>query len=102
MSCFLFPGQGSQAPGMGLDFYDQSPAARSSFDEAAEMLGKNFLDTVFRGTPEEVTHTRVAQAGLVMTEVAIARRAFDLGGTACDTRGDRRGEFSETTNLRPF
>lgn len=94
MSYFLFPGQGSQAPGMGLDFYNQSPAARSNFDEAAEILGKNFLDTVFRGTPEEVTHTRVAQAGLVMTEVAIARHMIENGLHPTCCAGHSVGEIA--------
>jgi len=79
---------------MGLDFYEQSPAARAAFDEAAEALGKDFLDTVFRGTAEEVTHTRVAQAGLVMTEVAIARHLTRAGVEPTCCAGHSVGEIA--------
>lgn len=94
MTVFLFPGQGSQAPGMGQDFYDASPEAREVLDRAANVLGASFLDTLFHGSEDDVTDTRFAQPALVAVEVAIARhvQSINVEPTAC--AGHSVGEFA--------
>ena len=72
MTAFLFPGQGSQAPGMGADFYESSPPARDVFERAAALTNAGWLDRIFRGTDAELADTRMAQPALLTVEVAIA------------------------------
>ena len=60
MIWLLFPGQGSQEPGMGRDYYEASPHARAVLDEADAILGKGFLDRIFSGPDHELRDTRAA------------------------------------------
>lgn len=94
MTFFLFPGQGSQAPGMGRDFYEASPAARAVLDEAAELAGSEFLSTVFEGSEEALSHTRVQQPALLAVEAAIARHLEARGIRPAGCAGHSLGEFS--------
>ena len=73
MTAFLFPGQGSQAPGMGKDAYAAGGAAREVFDWAAELNPPGFLDILFEGPAETLSDTRMAQPALLTAEVAMAR-----------------------------
>ncbi len=73
MIWLLFPGQGSQKPGMAQDYYEGSPAARAVLDQAEEILGDGFLDRIFTGTADELRDTRMAQVALVTAGVAISR-----------------------------
>ena len=73
MIWLLFPGQGSQKPGMGRDYYEASPHARAVLDEAEAVLGAGFLDRIFSGSQQELHDTRTAQVALVAVGVAIAR-----------------------------
>ena len=50
---YIFPGQGSQFPGMGKELYDNNPLARSMFDKADEILGFSISEIMFNGTPED-------------------------------------------------
>ena len=61
----LFPGQGSQKPGMGKDLYDAFPAARDTFDAADEALGVSISSLCFNGPAEELTLTHNAQPALL-------------------------------------
>ena len=92
MAFFLFPGQGSQTPGMGKDFYDQCPAAREVFDVAASVSEPGFLDVVFNGTADQLKDTRVAQVALVACETAIAcclqARGIEPAGCAGHSVGE--------------
>ena len=85
MSVFLFPGQGSQTPGMGADFYENSPTARAVFDAAAEQVGRDLLDVMFEGPADALTDTRRAQPALVLCGIAIAAHlaARNIRPTAC-------------------
>ena len=94
MSFFLFPGQGSQQPGMGHDFYEASGPARETLDAAEQTLGPGFLEKIFNGSPEEVNDTRVAQAGLVAVETAVARHLVANGLTPSGCAGHSVGEIS--------
>lgn len=91
---WFFPGQGSQVPGMGEDFYTDSEAAKRVFELAAAALPDRFLDTLFHGTAEELNDTRVAQPALLTVEVAIMEhlKSRDHAPAACV--GHSLGEIS--------
>lgn len=93
MSVFLFPGQGSQKPGMGLDLYEQSPAARAVFDQLAPACPSGFLDIIFRGAQETLNDTRTAQPALYITEIAVARHLEALGLSPTCCAGHSLGEI---------
>lgn len=93
MSFFLFPGQGSQKPGMGHDFYTDSPVARAVFEEAVEQLGPEFLNGIFQGEAAQVNQTTVAQPALLTVEVAIARHCIARGLMPTGCAGHSLGEI---------
>ena len=70
---FVFPGQGSQAVGMGRDLYDSYPEAREVMDQADEALGFSLTRLMFEGPEEELTLTMNAQPALVTVGVAAWR-----------------------------
>ncbi|WP_100525565.1 ACP S-malonyltransferase [Mycobacteroides abscessus] len=65
---FVFPGQGSQVPGMGTDLYQKYEIARKRFDEASEVLGYDLL-LACRNEQGELEHTRVVQPGVLVHSV---------------------------------
>lgn len=67
----LFPGQGSQKPGMGKDLCDAFPAARAVFDAADEALGTSLSTLCFNGPAEELTLTHNAQPALLAHGAAV-------------------------------
>ncbi len=69
-TAFIFPGQGSQIVGMGKDLYENSPTARSIFDEADEILGFSLTQLCFEGPQEELTQTHNAQPAIFTTSLA--------------------------------
>lgn len=94
MRALLFPGQGSQIPGMGQDFYEGSPAARDVLDAAASVAGPDFLSLLFDGPAETLNLTANAQPALVAVEVAIARHLESIGVQPSVCAGHSVGEFS--------
>ncbi|MEK7793159.1 MAG: acyltransferase domain-containing protein, partial [Candidatus Hydrogenedentota bacterium] len=91
---FLFPGQGSQTPGMGKDFYENSTPAREALDEAESVLGPGFLEKLFDGTAEDLRDTRVAQTALVSVGVAISRHLAASGVAPAGCAGHSVGEIA--------
>ncbi len=92
---FLFPGQGSQAVGMGRDLYEREPAARALYDAADARLGFPLSRICFEGPEEALTDTAVQQPALFVTSLAAwealrARGEADAGFVA----GHSLGEFS--------
>jgi [acyl-carrier-protein] S-malonyltransferase len=73
MRAFVFPGQGSQAVGMGRALHDAVPAARLVFDEVDEALGAPLSRLIFDGPESELRLTEHAQPALMATSVAALR-----------------------------
>ena len=94
---FLFPGQASQTPGMGLDLYKNSIAAREVFHEADEILGRKLSTVIFEGSKEELTRTENAQPSIATVSIA-AWRAIEseMGSIQIPnyTAGHSLGEYS--------
>jgi len=69
----LFPGQGSQFPGMGKELHDEFPAAREVFEEASDALSQDMAALCFRGTEEELRLTENTQPAIFTVSVAAFR-----------------------------
>ncbi len=94
MIALLFPGQGSQAVGMGCDLYDAYPAAREVFDQASEVLGYDLSGVCRIGSAEELARTAVTQPALLAHSVA-ALRVLVAGGLTFDAAlGHSLGEYT--------
>lgn len=72
MKAYIFPGQGSQFPGMGKDRYETSPIARALFDKANEIIGFNISDIMFNGSEEDLKQTKVTQPAIFIHSVVLA------------------------------
>ncbi|MCX7371417.1 MAG: acyltransferase domain-containing protein, partial [Alphaproteobacteria bacterium] len=70
---FVFPGQGSQAPGMGRDLADAFPIARETFQEVDDALNQHLSRLMFEGPADELTLTANAQPALMAVSVAVVR-----------------------------
>jgi [acyl-carrier-protein] S-malonyltransferase len=104
---FLFPGQGSQAPGMGRDLAAAFPAAREVFEEVDEALKQRLTRLMFEGPAEELTLTANAQPALMAVSVAVLRvlereGGLDLGARVALVAGHSLGEYSALTAARAF
>ncbi|MDZ4691983.1 ACP S-malonyltransferase, partial [Terricaulis sp.] len=95
---FIFPGQGSQAPGMGKSLFDAFGAAREVFQEVDEALGEKLSKLIFEGPADELTLTANAQPALMAVSLAAMRtleREFGLGASkAAFVAGHSLGEYS--------
>src|SRR5581483_10162170 len=92
---FLFPGQGSQAVGMGKPLADASQAARAVFDEADAALGEKLSSTIFEGPADELKRTRTTQPAILTTSIACLRALEERGVRAPDfVAGHSLGELS--------
>lgn len=77
MKAYIFPGQGAQFSGMGLDMYENSPLAKQLFDKADEILGFSITDAMFKGTAEELQQTKVTQPAIFLHSVILAKTLGD-------------------------
>lgn len=78
MKAFLFPGQGSQKERMGKDLYDNFPKARAIFEQANDILGERFTDTLFTASEDLLMDTRYTQMGIFIYECALALGQDDV------------------------
>lgn len=95
MNVYMFPGQGSQFPGMAKDLYESNPAAREMFDRANEILGFNITEIMFNGTVEELKQTKVTQPAIFLHSVILAKCSPDFKPDM--VAGHSLGEFSALT-----
>lgn len=95
---FTFPGQGSQAVGMGKDLADQFPEARRVFEEVDAALGEKLSKLIWEGPEETLTLTANAQPALMAVSLAAMRaleaRGFSLKDKVAYVAGHSLGEYS--------
>ena len=93
MNAYIFPGQGAQFTGMGLDLYEKYPLAQELFEKANGILGFNITDIMFEGSPENLKETKVTQPAIFLHSVILAKI---LGGSFKPdmVAGHSLGEFS--------
>ena len=73
MKAHIFPGQGAQFSGMGLDLFKNSPLAKQLFEQANKILGFPITDIMFEGTAEELKQTKVTQPAIFLHSVILAK-----------------------------
>src|SRR3569833_2959877 len=95
---FTFPGQGSQAVGMGKDLAGTFPEARAVFDEVDAALGQNLSQIMFEGPDETLRLTANAQPALMAVSMAVVRvlesRGVKVADKAAYVAGHSLGEYS--------
>ena len=89
---YIFPGQGSQFKGMGLDLYQSSDSAKTFFDQANDILGFDITKIMFEGTDEELKQTNVTQPAIFIHSVVLAKISEDFSPNM--VAGHSLGEFS--------
>lgn len=93
MNAYVFPGQGAQYPGMGLDLYEQYPLAKELFDLADKLLGFSITQKMFYGTEEDLKETKVTQPAVFLHAV-IAYKVLNDIELPDAVAGHSLGEFS--------
>lgn len=93
MNAYIFPGQGAQFVGMGLDLYEKYPLAQELFENANEILGFTITDTMFEGTASDLRETKVTQPAIFLHSVILSKV---MGGAFKPdmVAGHSLGEFS--------
>ena len=93
MNAYIFPGQGAQFTGMGLDLYENSSLAQELFEKANHILGFNITDIMFEGSAEDLKETKVTQPAIFLHSVILAKT---LGNSFKPdmVAGHSLGEFS--------
>ncbi len=89
---YVFPGQGSQFPGMAKDLYESDARAKEMLEKANEILGFRITDIMFDGTPEDLKATKVTQPAVFLHSTVLAK-CYD-GFQPDMVAGHSLGEFS--------
>src|SRR5580700_10209155 len=90
----LFPGQGSQAVGMGKDLADKYPVARQTFEEADDALGYKLSQLCFEGPEDQLRLTEITQPAILTTSIAALRVLETQVPKPCVVAGHSLGEYS--------
>src|SRR5882672_671291 len=91
---FLFPGQGSQAVGMGKDLFEKYPVARQTFEEADEALGYKLSQVCFEGPEEQLRLTEITQPAILTVSIAALRVLQEQLPKPSFVAGHSLGEYS--------
>lgn len=89
---YVFPGQGSQFPGMAKDLYESNETAREMLEKANEILGFRITEIMFEGTADDLKQTRVTQPAIFLHSVIMAKCLPDFKPDM--VAGHSLGEFS--------
>ena len=73
MNAYIFPGQGAQFVGMGLDLYENHALAQELFEKANDILGFSITDIMFEGTSEDLKQTKVTQPAIFLHSVILSK-----------------------------
>src|ERR1700729_4329091 len=90
----LFPGQGSQAVGMGKNLAEKYPVARQTFDEADEVLGYKLSQLCFEGPEDQLRLTEITQPAILTVSIAALRVLEVRMSKPCYVAGHSLGEYS--------
>lgn len=93
-TCFLFPGQGAQYPGMAKDLHDAFDPVKSLFSLASEASGKDLRALLFEGTEEDLKRTDNTQLAVTLADLAAAAALKELGVVADGCAGHSLGEWA--------
>ncbi len=88
MRAFIFPGQGSQAVGMGKALSDASPVAREVFQEVDDALGQKLFQLMSEGPEDQLTLTENAQPAIMANAIATLRVLEKEGGVTLSAKAD--------------
>ena len=89
---YVFPGQGSQFPGMAKDLYESNETAREMLEKANKILGFRITDIMFEGTADDLKQTKVTQPAIFLHSVIMAKCLPDFKPDM--VAGHSLGEFS--------
>ena len=89
---YVFPGQGSQFPGMAKDLYENNRIAKEMLDRADDILGFKITDIMFEGTADDLKQTAVTQPAIFLHSVVLAKCLPDFAPDM--VAGHSLGEFS--------
>ena len=96
-TAFLFAGQGSQKPGMGVDFIEASENAKKIFDTASDILGFDLAEKCRTADETELAQTIISQPAIMAVSLAAYEAVKEKGISACALAGHSLGEYAMMT-----
>lgn len=100
-TAFVFPGQGSQSPGMGKDLYDNYAIAKEYFNIANEIMEFDISEIMFNGPADELKQTNITQPALFIHSIILTKLIGDKIKADC-TAGHSLGEYTANTFAGTF